>query len=149
MKDQYKVVKEFGFAKVGDIFERVASALNEETSENNFVYELNNARTSEVGNHQIYSYGQIVLNEDTVKYMVEDGYLAEVTCEESPCKTKQKVNTVIDFIDEMLIKYENTANNIEEAFEENKIPECVKVEGTTVYFNLIKVLSEIKTMLLD
>ena len=75
------------------------------------------------------------------KQLIEDGFLEEVV--EKKTEDKKFVN-VFDEIDNLLNKYTDELNNIDEDMVND--PECLKVEKTTVLKNIIKVLNHLKTL---
>ena len=72
--------------------------------------------------------------------LIKEGYLEEVFAEDKV--SKSAFVNVFDEIGKLLDQYEDELKNIDEDFA--TMPECVKVEKTTVLKNLIKVLSHLK-----
>lgn len=91
----------------------------------------------------------ITLNEGMVKRLIETGSvipLEDTCCCCSDCAC-DKVGKVTAKIDELLETYERNHAELIEQYNEGDLPACIKVEADTVYFNLTKVLNEIKGML--
>lgn len=91
----------------------------------------------------------VTLNEGSVKRLVESGAIISLEtpvccCKECACK---KIETIVAEIDKLLETYEKNHNELIEQYNEGDLPACIKVEADTVYFNLTKVLNEIKRML--
>ena len=47
----------------------------------------------------------------------------------------------------LLEQYENDHNELVEQYNEGEVPQCVKVEADTVYFNMTKVLKHIQGLI--
>ena len=60
---------------------------------------------------------------------------------------EDKLEEVLNFIDEKLEQYTADHEAITAQYNEGDVPQCVKVEADTVYFNLIKILSKIKDII--
>lgn len=91
----------------------------------------------------------VTLNEGCVKRLIESGSIVSLEtpvccCKECACK---KVEAVVAEIDKLLETYEKNHNELIEQYNEGDLPACIKVEADTVYFNLTKVLNEVKRML--
>lgn len=91
----------------------------------------------------------VTLNEGCIKRLIESGSVISLEtpcccCEKCGCK---KIEEVVAKIDELLETYEKNHNELLEQYNEGDLPACIKVEADTVYFNLTKVLNEIKTWL--
>ena len=133
---EYRVIKEFGSAKRGDVLESDNSGfVSFDVTEKSGRSEYTRAMTLDV---------------DTAECMVEDGYLERVTdeccCGECPCK---KIEDTVELIDTLIEQYDKDHKDTLEKAEKGEIPPCVKVEAETVYYNLNKVLNKIKNELLD
>lgn len=91
----------------------------------------------------------VTLNEGMVKRLIETGSIISLEgkcccCSDCAC---DKVGKVTAKIDELLETYERNHAELIEQYNEGDLPACIKVEADTVYFNLTKVLNEIKGML--
>lgn len=91
----------------------------------------------------------VTLNEGMVKRLIETGSIISLEtkcccCSNCAC---DKVGKVTAKIDELLETYERNHAELIEQYNEGDLPACIKVEADTVYFNLTKVLYEIKGML--
>lgn len=131
---KYKVVKEFGSAKKGDVLESdnfgfVTFDITEKTKNSEYTRAM-------------------TLDEDTADFMAEDGYLVKLEDECAECSCKKVANTV-KLIDNLLKQYDEDHADVLKKAEKGEIQPCVKVEAETVYYNLNKVLNKIKSELID
>lgn len=124
---EFKVVKEFGCAKKGDVFKLATGYEYGDT----YVLDVNEKNSSRM----------MVLSEDLVNSLVKDGYLL------ASKKTETNIDKLNQFIDTKLKEYEETYKKIEEAYNEQECPACLKVEAETVYTNMSKLLNEIKRII--
>lgn len=122
---EYKVVKENGFFQKGDI-------LKWEDEAQGYVLEVKNGNT----------YRAAIVDATTADKMYEQGYLSAAV---KPVIDKSA--KVIEYIHDLLNKYEEAQKETIEKYNNKEIPECVKVEATTVHYNLTKVLNKIKELL--
>lgn len=122
---KYKVVKEFGSAKKGDLLEEDASGFVSFT-----IKEGNTTRS-------------MTLDYDAADTLCEEEYLLAIE-DRSP---EEKIIDTIELIDEMLKMYDEDAKDTVEKAEKGEIQPCVRVEAETVYYNLTKVLNKIKEAL--
>lgn len=118
----YKVIKEFGSAKKGDLL-----AYDNDSS----LYILD---TIEEGNCRF-----MAMDEDTAEGFVNDGYLF--------CDKCDKLKKISLFITDLINQYTEDHQTILDKYNEQEIPTCVKVEADTVHFNLIKVLNRIQDII--
>lgn len=119
---KFKVVKEFGCAKKGDVLEQNGDMLG-------FVEDTGD------------THREMFMSNDLVEAYVEAGMLEEVN---SCCDTLEKVT---NFVTEKLSQYENDYNEMMEAYNNQEIPACVKVEAETVYYNMNKILKAINDLI--
>lgn len=120
----YKVIKEFGSAKKGDILaEDETGLVSFNVSEDNYTRMMS-------------------LDYDTADYLCEEGYLLSVDDE-----SKYNVDATLELIDDLLEKYESNLKETNERANKGEIQPCVKLEAETVYYNLNKVLNKIKDTL--
>ena len=130
----YKVIKEFGCAQKGDILHE-----NEEG-----LFELN----VECDCSDCYSSRSICISSDIAATLESAGYLEKLTVnDEIVNECEMRLAKVMDFIDEKLEQYTADHEALEAQYNEGDVPQCVKVEADTVYFNLIKVLNKIKEII--
>lgn len=132
----YKVIKEFGSAKKGDVLES-----------DNFGFV--SFDVTEKSSRGLIEYTRaMTLDEDTADCMVEDGYLEkledECCCVACPCK---KIEDTVELIDSLLEQYDEDHEEMLKKAEKGEIQPCVKLEAETVYYNLNKVLNKIKDTL--
>lgn len=124
---QYKVIKEFGCAQKGDVLKE-----NEEG-----LFELN----VECDCDDMYCSRSICISSDIANTLVSAEYLEELEEVEADCA---KVVKVLEFCNEKIEQYTADHEALIAQYNEGEVPQCVKVEADTVYFNLIKVLNKIK-----
>lgn len=122
---EVKVIKEYGFLKKGDI-------LKWDMASNTFTLEVKDDK----------HYRAAIIDADTVDNMYKQGYLSAAA---KPVIDKSA--KVIEYIHDLLNKYEEAQKETIEKYNNKEIPECVKVEATTVHYNLTKVLNKIKELL--
>ena len=126
---EYKVIKSFGIAKKGDIFKyNVDTNAFEMIDENNG---FNRYMAIDCSTLEIYK-----KNGNVIELKHSNGYL-ETTVKET-----------IEFIDSLLEQYDSDLNETIRKFNNGEIQPCVKLEAETVYYNLTKVLKEIKSKLI-
>lgn len=120
----YKVIKEFGFAKKGDVLaEDETGLVSFNIAEDNYTRMMS-------------------LDYDTADYLCEEGYLLSIDDE-----SKYNVDATLELIDDLLEKYESNLKETNEKANKGEIQPCVKLEAETVYYNLNKVLNKIKDTL--
>ena len=132
---QYKVIKEFGCAQKGDILHE-----NEEG-----IFEL----SMECDCSDCHCSRSICISSDIADTLALAGYLVEVEEDEvtPTCPSEEKLEAVLEFIEEKIEQYAADHEALTAQYNEGDVPQCVKVEADTVYFNLIKVLSKIKEII--
>ena len=128
----YKVIKEFGCAQKGDVLHE-----NEEG-----LFELN----VECDCADCYSSRSICIGSDIADTLATAGYLEEFE-EMIVSIAEDKLSEVLNFIDEKIEQYTADHEALTAQYNEGDVPQCVKVEADTVYFNLIKVLNKIKEII--
>ena len=130
----YKVIKEFGCAQKGDVLHE-----NEEG-----LFEL----SVECDCNDCYSSRSICISSDIADTLALAGYLEEFEWqEEVVSECEMKLAKVADFIDEKIEQYAADHEALTAQYNEGDVPQCVKVEADTVYFNLNKVLNKIKEII--
>lgn len=130
---QYKVIKEFGCAQKGDVLNE-----NEEG-----IFELN----VECDCEDCYSSRSICISSDIANTLKSAGYLEEFEEIEPISPSEEKLQEVLNFIEEKIEQYAEDHEALTAQYNEGDVPQCVKVEADTVYFNLIKVLNKIKEII--
>ena len=128
----YNVIKEFGCAQKGDVLHE-----NEEG-----LFELN----VECDCSDCYSSRSICISSDVADTLATAGYLEEIK-EMIVSIAEDKLSEVLNFIDEKIEQYASDHEALTAQYNEGDVPQCVKVEADTVYFNLIKVLNKIKEII--
>ena len=128
----YKVIKEFGCAQKGDVLHE-----NEEG-----LFELN----VECDCSDCYSSRSICISSDIADTLATAGYLEEFE-EMIVSIAEDKLSEVLNFVEEKIEQYTADHEALTEQYNEGDVPQCVKVEADTVYFNLIKVLNKIKDII--
>lgn len=134
---KYKVVKEFACAKKGDIL-----TWNDDNMMFEFNYKNDNSERA------------MFMDEQTCEEYADDGYVIRIENEdECSCddmlieELSDKLTKIESTIDDLLTKYEEDHKQMNEAYNDQEIPTCVKVEADTVYYNLTKVLNTIKDII--
>lgn len=130
---QYKVIKEFGCAQKGDVLKE-----NEEG-----LFEL----SVECDCDDMYCSRSICISADIANTLVSSEYLEELEECEVTCPSEEKLQKVSKHVDELLERYASDHEALIAQYNEGEVPQCVKVEADTVYFNLIKVLNNIKELI--
>ena len=127
----YKVIKEFGCAQKGDILNE-----NEEG-----LFEL----SVECNCDDCHCSRNVCISSDIADTLAHAGYLEEFE-EEVICPIA-KLNEVLNFVETKIEQYTEDHEALTAQYNEGDLPQCVKVEADTVYFNLIKVLNKIKEII--
>ena len=127
---QYKVIKEFGCAQKGDVLKE-----NEEG-----LFEL----SVECDCNDMYCSRSICISSDIADTLVSAEYLEEF--EEVEAEDARIVK-VLEFCEEKIEQYTADHEALTAQYNEGEVPQCVKVEADTVYFNLIKILNKIKDII--
>lgn len=127
---QYKVIKEFGCAQKGDVLKE-----NEEG-----LFEL----SVECDCNDMYCSRSICISSDIANTLAHAGYLEEF--EEMEAEDARIVK-VLEFCEEKIEQYTADHEALTAQYNEGEVPQCVKVEADTVYFNLIKILNKIKDII--
>ena len=129
----YKVIKEFGCAQKGDMLQE-----NEEG-----LFEL----SVECNCDDCYCSRNVCISSDIADTLAHAGYLEEAVEMTSVSIAKDKLEEVLNFVEEKIEQYTADHEALTAQYNEGDIPQCVKVEADTVYFNLIKVLNKIKEII--
>lgn len=127
---KYRVIKNFGCARVGD--ELCNSANDPEV----FTMEVSEGDI----NSDKYSYRSMSLDDITADVYCEDGYLELIEDETAD----RRIENTVELIDTLLKKYAEDHKEATMLADKGEIPPCVGVEASTVYFNLTKVLNKIR-----
>lgn len=128
---KYKVIKDFGSARKGDVL------VNSVEDPQVFTMECSNGDIE--GDN--YSYRSMSISDDIADLYVEEGYLEEVE--------DNKSTKVVNLIDNLVDQYDKDYKEVMDKYSEGKVPPCVKLEAETVYYNLTKVLNKIKEELIN
>ena len=129
----FKVIKEFGCAQKGDVLHE-----NEEG-----LFELN----VECDCNDCYSSRSICISSDIADTLALAGYLEEAVEMTSVSIARDKLEEVLNFVEEKIEQYTADHEALTAQYIEGDVPQCVKVEADTVYFNLNKVLNHLKNMI--
>ncbi len=124
---KYTVINEFGCASCGDVFERV------EGTDMWRMYKESDC-----------SFSEIFLSDDAMDGLVANQYLI---VQEEPCCECCRLDKVRKFVEEKIAQYEQDHKDMLEAYNNQEIPTCVKVEAETVYYNMTKVLNKVKEII--
>lgn len=129
---QYKVIKPFGKAVKGDIFEN---------TEDVDIFELSKVED----NKDYFAETYMSIDTTSVNNLVQQGFLEELEQAECACDCA-KLAKVTSKINELLGTYAEDYKKLMEQYNEGEVPQCVKVEAETVYTNLTKVLQTLKNI---
>lgn len=124
---KYKVIKEFGCAKKGDIL-------------------TNSAEDPEVFSLEVEednSYRYMSVSDDIADCYCEDGYLMAI----EELSDEQVIKRTVALIDELTKQYKLDYEEAEKKADKGELPAAMLVEARTVYFNLTKVLNKVREQL--
>lgn len=130
----YKVIKEFASAQKGDML-----TYNEDTN----LYEF--SMTTENDNEKCSRY--ICMDEETAEEFVESGNLLVIEDEDKEISAIDKLCALSDLVDTLEAQYKKDHDALVEAYNNQEIPTCVKVEADTVYFNMNQILKKVKEII--
>lgn len=126
----YKVIKEFACAKKGGIL-----TYNADTDMFEFLIKT---ETSERA---------MFMDENTCEEYVESGNLLVIEDEDKEISAIDKLCALSDLIDTLEAQYKKDHDDLVEAYNNQEIPTCVKVEADTVYFNMNQILKKVKEII--
>lgn len=131
-----RVTDSFLFMEIGDTFE-----YNNDTkmyvAEHNEEFHKSDDSDSEL--RSTYS-SNFAISEEYAKELIKDGYLEEVVEDQKDTKF---IN-VFDEINKLHAKYTDELANLEE--DMSSMPQCMKVERSTVLTNMITLLTYLKSL---
>ena len=130
----YKVIKEFASAQKGDML-----TYNEDTN----LYEF--GMTTENDNEKCSRY--MCMDEETAEEFVESGNLLVIEDEDKEISAIDKLCALSDLVDTLEAQYKKDHDALVEAYNNQEIPTCVKVEADTVYFNMNQILKKVKEII--
>ena len=130
----YKVIKEFASAQKGDML-----TYNEDTNLDEF------SMTTENDNEKCSRY--ICMDEETAEEFVESGNLLVIEDENEELSAIDKLCALSDLVDTLEAQYKKDHDALVEAYNNQEIPTCVKVEADTVYFNMNQILKKVKEII--
>ena len=130
----YKVIKEFASAQKGDML-----TYNEDTN----LYEF--SMTTENDNEKCSRY--MCMDEETAEEFVESGNLLVIKDEDKEISAIDKLCALSDLVDRLEAQYKKDYDALVEAYNNQEIPTCVKVEADTVYFNMNQILKKVKEII--
>lgn len=134
----YKVIKNFGNARKGDLFEEI---------EGEDVYTMERVEgednISDDTEHYMKTWVSMELSKGMIDAYADAGFLVEMKNNDECCNC-EKMNILKEYIDILIDTYEKDHKDMLEAFENGDVQPCVKVEAETVYYNMIKILNSIK-----
>lgn len=130
----YKVIKEFASAQKGDML-----TYNEDTN----LYEF--SMTTENDSEKCSRY--ICMDEETAEEFVESGNLLVIEDENEELSAIDKLCALSDLVDTLEAQYKKDHDDLVEAYNNQEIPTCVKVEADTVYFNMNQILKKVKEII--
>lgn len=124
---KYKVLKEFGCAKKGDVL------------------------TNSVEDPEVYT--MEVEDDNNYRYMSISDDIADAYCEEEYLlaiderSDMQRIKETEELLDELISTYDEDYKTAMEKAEAGELPPAMAVEAKTVYYNLTKVLNRVKDTL--
>lgn len=135
---KYKVIKEFGCLKKGDILEN--SAKDPEI----FTFEEENDN----------KYRYFSISDDLLEPYIEHEFVLAVEDEEDEDESyesylEDRICKAVDEIDRLLESYEKDKEESKSKYEAKQISTHDAIEAETVYANLEKVLNHIKKILVE
>lgn len=125
----YKLIKDFGIAKKGDIL-----TYNEHSNSYSIQHTMDN--------DTFFTSSYMEINPDAINTFIEEGVLIPIDTDEKAAKGKT-IKEVTEYICSLLNQYAHDYEELLKEFEAGNVQPCVKVEAETVYFNLTKVLKSI------
>lgn len=136
MITEYKVLQPFSFLQEGDVLKY-----------NNGMYEYEDSTSTD----NFHSYVHVALNKDFIEDCANSGLVEactteDKTIEECNCNQCDKLKKISTLISQLKNTYNQRKNNIEKKYNDGKIQTCVKVEHDTVYFNMMKLLDKIESI---
>lgn len=135
---EYEVIKPLAFSsllKEGDILVY---------KDGSYVFE------KEISNDNFHACTKVVLSEALINEYEQAGLIKALSSKdknESSNTQDNKLNKISSLICQLKNSYNQRKNNIEKKYKEGKLQTCVKVEHDTVYFNLMKVLNKIESII--
>lgn len=143
MVEKYRVLKEFGCAKVGDIFE-IDCHCADCMENDNYNYVMLQEQYHEDDKLTWSTVREMELTKSMTEWYTEQGFLIPIISEKEAVEKLDEIKDLLDSLDD---KYQTKLAEIFTAYDNAKIPECVKVEGETVYYNLFKLLNAIRDII--
>ena len=131
----FKVIKEFGEARLNDVF--CYNAVND-------VYEL---CYLDDDHSTIVIDANITLVPFIIEVLTKEGYLEEIKAEPIITPEETKLKEITDFVYQQIENCKKDNTVIANKFEKGEVQPCVKVESDTVHYNLLKVLNHIKDLI--
>lgn len=130
---EYKVVKDFGTLRKGDIIK------NDEINEGifTFVEDLNENGT------RLYRYAEF--DKEAIDEEVEAGNI--ILLKDDLGKYDKAWADTMNLLNTLDNKYKQDCDNLMKEYEEGDVPTCLKVEAETVYENLGKLVNVIRDSL--
>lgn len=130
-----KVIDPFFVMEINDTFV-YSDKENVYVSEHHEEFHKNDASNSLNSSYK----STFCISPDYAAELIKDGYLEEV----NETKEERKFVNVFDEIQKLIDKYNTELENLPE--DTKNLPECVRVEKTTVLKNLLKVLNYLKNL---
>lgn len=135
MITEYKVIKPFGPLKIGNI-------LTLDDDMYIFTYETDSEKSS------YYSCVNFAISKEVAESYCKNGFIEPLIDNEptKECTECNKIKEIKTLISQLKNTYNQRKENIEKKYADGKIQTCVKVEHDTVYFNLMKLLNKLETI---
>lgn len=130
--EKYIVVKPFGFLRKGDIL-----------TLDGCLYIFSDEKSAD--NNDYYSKVNVAFSIEMAQQYEKSG-LIEAVEEDSNTVADNKLKKIAKLISTLKNTYDKRNKNIAKSYEDGKIQTCVKVEHDTVYFNMMKLLNKIESI---
>ena len=135
MAKTLRVIESFFVMEVGDTFEWDADE-NMYIANHSEEFHKTDDENSEISSSYNSNFS---ISADYAKGLIADGYLEEVTSD-----GKKVFTNVFDEITRLYKKYDDELKNLQEDMAD--MPECLKVERTTVLNNILSVLDHLAAL---
>ena len=135
MAKTLRVIESFFVMEVGDTFEWDANE-NMYVSNHSEEFHKTDDENSEISSSYNSNFS---ISADYAKDLIADGYLEEATSD-----GKKVFTNVFDEITRLYKKYDDELKNLQEDMAD--MPECLKVERTTVLNNILSVLDHLAAL---
>lgn len=136
MIKQYKVIQPIGVLEVGDV-------LTYDTATELYSFEQH------INEDNYSSVRSVDLSPSMVEEYAKSGLVQAVETENKCCKCDctGKLKQLSTLISQLKNTYNQRNETMKKKYDEGKIQTCVKVEHDTVYFNMMKLLNKLESII--